>query len=181
LVRDLEAFLTQPLDAVLVASADETTIGNAINRTSQLTLQNATTKINNVKRKEVFTGGLYAPTIRFHNGVFYIVCTNLSGSSVMRSNEDFQPQNFLVTCKNLSDPDSYSNPILFDFYGIDPSLLFDDDGTVYMHGSYIYGYSKRPATVIRQAAIDLITGKLTSEIRDIWEGAGGHVPEGPRK
>ncbi|KFZ05583.1 hypothetical protein V501_08222 [Pseudogymnoascus sp. VKM F-4519 (FW-2642)] len=154
-------------------------IGHAINRTSQLSLRNATTKVNSVERKEVFTGGLYAPTIRFHNGVFYIVCTNLSGSTVMRSNEDFQPQNFIITCKNLSDPDSFSDPILFDFYGIDPSLLFDDDGNVYMHGSFIHGYNKRPATVIRQAAIDLKTGRLISETRDIWEGSGGHVPEGP--
>lgn len=99
----------------------------------------------------------------------------------MRSSDDFQPQNFIITCKNLSDPDSFSDPILFDFYGIDPSLLFDDDGNVYMQGSFIHGYSKRPATVIRQAVIDLKTGKLISETRDIWEGSGGHVPEGPRK
>lgn len=98
----------------------------------------------------------------------------------MRSDEDFQPQNFLITCKDLRDPDSFSEPTLFDFHGIDPSLHFDDDGKVYMTGSFIHGYNKRPATVIRQAEIDLDTGELLSESRDIWEGSGGHVPEGPR-
>jgi len=99
----------------------------------------------------------------------------------MKSDDDFQPQNFLITSKNLRDPNSFSQPILFDFYGIDPSLLFDDDGKVYMTGSYIHGYNKRPATVIRQAEIDITTGQLLAEARDIWEGSGGHVPEGPRK
>ncbi|KAI9157923.1 Non-reducing end alpha-L-arabinofuranosidase BoGH43A [Paramyrothecium foliicola] len=156
-----------------------TIIGHAINRPGKISLRDATTKINSIERKEVFTGGLYAPTIRFYNDTFYIVCTNLTGSNTMRPNEDFQPHNFLIACKDLRDPNSYSDPINFDFYGIDPSLLFDDDGKVYMQGSFIHGYSKKPATVIRQAEIDLQTGQLLSEARDIWQGSGHHVPEGP--
>jgi beta-xylosidase len=99
----------------------------------------------------------------------------------MRPDEDFQPQNFLITCNDLTDPTSYSDPINFEFYGIDPSLLFDDDGKVYLQGSFIHGYSKKPATVIRQAEINIQTGELLSETRDIWQGSGHHVPEGPRK
>jgi beta-xylosidase len=33
--------------------------------------------------------------------------------------------------------------------------------------------------VIRQAEIDLSTGKYKSELKDIWTGSGGIVPEGP--
>lgn len=99
----------------------------------------------------------------------------------MLSNEDFQPQNFLLTCKDLRDPESYSNLIEFDFYGINPSLLFDDDGKAYLQGSYIFGYSKKPATVIRQLEIDVKNGKLLSEAQDIWAGSGHHVSEGPRE
>ncbi|KAL4879911.1 glycosyl hydrolase [Aspergillus karnatakaensis] len=155
-------------------------IGNAINRPSQLDLSAATTKVNNAARGEIFTGGVYAPTIRFHKGTFYIVCTMLSGTVDMKSDEDFQPRNFIISATDLEDPQSYSDLIYFDFYGIDPSLFFDDDtGKVYVQGSWIHGYRKTPATVIRQAEIDLATGELLSECKDIWGGHTGKVPEGP--
>ncbi|KAL3473867.1 glycosyl hydrolase [Aspergillus californicus] len=153
-------------------------IGNAINRPSQINLSAATTKINNAARKEIFTGGLYAPTIRYHDGVFYIVCTMLSGTVNMPADADFQPQNFIITATDLHDPYSYSDPIYFDFNGIDPSLFFEDDGRVYVQGSWIHGYNKSPATVIRQAEIDIRSGTL-SKTRDIWTGHTEKVPEGP--
>ncbi|OJJ01779.1 hypothetical protein ASPVEDRAFT_71792 [Aspergillus versicolor CBS 583.65] len=155
-------------------------IGNAINRPSQLSLQHATTKTNNLERREVYSGGIYAPTMRFHNGIFYIVCTNLAGSTSMAPEVDFEPNpNFLITCHDLTDPTAFSDPVPFDFYGIDPDLFFDDDGKVYMTGSFIHGYQKKPQTVIRQAEIDLATGKLVTDARDIWAGTGGNCPEGP--
>ncbi|KAF9886706.1 hypothetical protein FE257_011220 [Aspergillus nanangensis] len=154
-------------------------IGNALCRPEQLRLDAATTKINNAAKGEIFTGGIYAPTLRHHNGIFYIVCTMLTGSTDMPPNVDFQPRNFIITAKDLEDPMSFSDPIYFDFYGIDPSLFFEDDGRVYVQGSWIHGYDKNPATVIRQAEIDLETGQLLSEARDIWSGFSGKVPEGP--
>ncbi|KAE8365080.1 glycosyl hydrolase [Aspergillus caelatus] len=154
-------------------------IGNAINRPSQISLSQATTKINNASRREIFTGGIYAPTIRHHDGVFYIICTNLTGAADMPSSTDFHPSNFIITATDLSSPDSYSELIYFDFHGIDPSLFFDKDGRVYIQGSWIYGYNQNPATVIRQAEINVATGQLLSEARDIWSGATGKVPEGP--
>ncbi|KAL2819547.1 glycosyl hydrolase [Aspergillus cavernicola] len=154
-------------------------IGNAINRPSQINLSSATTKINNAARKEIFTGGIYAPTIRHHDGVFYIVCTMLSGTVNMPTDADFQPENFIITATNLEDPTSYSDPIYFNFYGIDPSLFFNDDGKVYIQGSWIHGCRKTPATVIRQAEINLATGQLLSEPKDIWGGHTRKVPEGP--
>ncbi|RMZ48526.1 hypothetical protein AFCA_008546 [Aspergillus flavus] len=154
-------------------------IGNAINRPSQISLNQATTKINNASRREVFTGGIYAPTIRYHNGVFYIVCTNLTGTANMPSNTDFYSSNFIITAIDCSDPNSYSELIYFDFHGIDLSLFFDKNGKVYVQGSWIYGYDQNPATVIRQAEIDVATGQLLTGARDIWSGATGKVPEGP--
>ncbi|KAL4793941.1 glycosyl hydrolase [Aspergillus venezuelensis] len=105
----------------------------------------------------------------------------LSGSEDMRADKDFQPANFIITSDDLHDPDSFSELIYFDFHGIDPSLFFDDDGDgkVYLQGSWIYGYNKTLATVIRQAEIDLVSGKLLSEPLDIWTGHTGKVPEGP--
>ena len=154
-------------------------IGNAINRPSQISLNRATTKINNASRREVFTGGIYAPTIRYNEGIYYIVCTNLTGAPDMPSNADFHPSNFIITATDLSDPGSYSELTYFDFHGIDPSLFFDTDGKVYVQGSWIHGYDKHPASVIRQAEIDVVSGQLLSEVKDIWSGATGKVPEGP--
>ncbi|GMG11919.1 unnamed protein product [Aspergillus oryzae] len=154
-------------------------IGNAINRPSQISLNQATTKINNASRREVFTGGIYAPTIRYHNGVFYIVCTNLTGTANMPSNTDFHSSNFIISAIDLSDPNSYSELIYFDLHGINLSLFFDKNGKVYVQGSWIYGYDQNPATVIRQAEVDVATGQLLTGARDIWSGATGKVPGGP--
>lgn len=153
--------------------------GNIICKRNQTQLDWATTKINNAAKNEVFTGGLYAPTIRYHNGKFYIVCTFLTGTVNMPSDVDFAPENFLVTSTDLEDPSSFSDPVYFDFHGIDPSLFFDDDGRVYLQGSWIHGYRENPATVIRQGEFDPSTGRLLSPASDIWFGHTGKVPEGP--
>lgn len=66
------------------------------------------------------SGGMYAPTIRYNKGVFYVICTNVSGGG-----------NFIVTAKNPQGP--WSNPILIpEVNGIDPDIFFDEDGKVYI-------------------------------------------------
>lgn len=51
---------------------------NAINRQSQLSLCRATTWVTPWEESatRVAIGGLYAPTIRHHHRVTYIICTN---------------------------------------------------------------------------------------------------------
>ncbi|QMW33346.1 hypothetical protein G4B84_008777 [Aspergillus flavus NRRL3357] len=137
-------------------------IGNAINRPSQISLNQATTKIT-THRAENYSRVAYTPR-PFAN---------------MPSNTDFHSSNFILTAIDLSDPNSYSKLIYFDFHGIDLSLFFDKNGKVYVQGSWIYGYDQNPATVIRQAEIDVATGQLLTGARDIWSGATGKVPEGP--
>ncbi|OOO05247.1 glycoside hydrolase family 43 [Aspergillus oryzae] len=137
-------------------------IGNAINRPSQISLNQATTKIT-THRAENYSLVAYTPR-PFAN---------------MPSNTDFHSSNFILTAIDLSDPNSYSKLIYFDFHGIDLSLFFDKNGKVYVQGSWIYGYDQNPATVIRQAEIDVATGQLLTGARDIWSGATGKVPEGP--
>lgn len=66
------------------------------------------------------SGGMYAPTLRYHNGTFYVICTNVSGVG-----------NFIVMAKNPAGP--WSNPIVIPGVdGIDPDIFFDDDGKVYI-------------------------------------------------
>lgn len=65
--------------------------------------------------------GMFAPTIRFHNGMFYVVCTAVDAGG-----------NFLTVAKNPSGP--WSDPIWLPGLegGIDPSLFFDDNDKVYL-------------------------------------------------
>jgi xylan 1,4-beta-xylosidase len=70
--------------------------------------------------KMLVSRGLYAPTIRYNNGTFYVICTNVE-----------QGGNFIVTTK---DPEGeWSNPVwLPEIDGIDPDIFFDNDGKTYI-------------------------------------------------
>jgi alpha-N-arabinofuranosidase len=67
------------------------------------------------------SAGLYAPSIRFFEGVFYMITTQMGGKG----------GNFYVTAKNPAGPWSEPN-WLKEVDGIDPSFFFDDDGTAYL-------------------------------------------------
>ncbi|KAJ5703239.1 hypothetical protein N7488_010787 [Penicillium malachiteum] len=130
-----------------------TQIGNAFNRTSQIDLSNANTDVFPIgpNKNLVAALGLFAPTIRWHNGVFYIICTN-----TVRPEGDIWANN-------------WSDPIWFDLDGIDPSLFFDDvTGKVYVQGSYRDGEIGAQKCSIRQFEIDNTTGKKLSETRPLW-------------
>ncbi|HNZ37261.1 MAG TPA: glycoside hydrolase family 43 protein [Candidatus Marinimicrobia bacterium] len=64
--------------------------------------------------------GIFAPAIRFHDGLFYITCTLVGAGG-----------NYVVTAQNPAGP--WSNPVwLPQIDGIDPSLFFDQDGKAYI-------------------------------------------------
>ena len=151
-------------------------LGNALNRRSQLSLQQSFTKLigpDDTEEKMAAQGGLYAPSIRYHQGTFYIVCTNvLHKRSLPLEENEFQ--NFILSTTDIF-ADNWSDPVFYDFNGIDTSLFWDDDGRVYLVGSA----SPAPATTIRQFEIDIKTGKKLSEERLLWEGITKVFPEGP--
>ncbi|KAH7360337.1 putative xylosidase/arabinosidase [Rhexocercosporidium sp. MPI-PUGE-AT-0058] len=151
-------------------------IGNAINRQEQLSLAKSITNIwphddsqGGTGDRMLATGGLYAPTIRHKDGITYVVCTN-----VLQPTTSDVKENFIVSTTDIWS-DKWSDPIFYDFDGIDPSMFFDDDGRVYMKGSAAPG----PMTKIKMFEIDLKTGKKLSDEKTIWEGTGGIYPEGP--
>jgi len=127
-------------------------VGYALTRESQLALAG---------RKA--SKGIFAPTIRWHDGTFYMVTTNIEGGGT-----------FFVTAKDPAG--EWSEPVWIGEKGfsMDPSLFFDDDGKVYYtrHGGGRNG-------AIYQAEIDVATGKLAAEPRLAWSGTGGIWPEGP--
>ncbi|GGJ43249.1 glycoside hydrolase family 43 protein [Deinococcus roseus] len=119
------------------------------------------------------SGGIFAPTLRYHDGTFYMITTNTSGQG-----------NFVVHTQDIHG--EWSDPVWIEQGGIDPSLFFDDDGTVYLSTSWSKGWPV-PEDIdpdgaywgIQQSVIDLKTGKRLSEPRVVWSGTGGRYPEGP--
>lgn len=126
-------------------------IGHALTRASQLPLASAES-----------AGGLYAPTIRYHKGRFYIVCTNCSGGG-----------NFLVWTDDIYG--KWSEPVIINRDGIDPSLFFEDDKVYFMSNHN----DEDGMASIMQCQIDPLTGASLTEARAIWRGTGGRYLEGP--
>lgn len=122
-------------------------IGHCLTRDSQLQLQNASS-----------SGGLYAPSIRYHDGLFYVICTNVSGKG-----------NFYCTAKSPAGP--WSDPIWVNIKSIDPDIFWDEDGKSYFVTQGDEG--------IRITEIDIQTGKILSPERLVWGGTGGRFPEAP--
>ncbi|KAF6812511.1 Xylosidase/arabinosidase [Colletotrichum plurivorum] len=151
-------------------------IGNAFNRRSQIALSKSSTRLSppapeTGNRTLPATAGLYAPTIRHRAGRFYIVCTN---AIFQKDRGVVDKQNFILSTTDIWAGE-WSDPVNFDFVGIDPDIFFSDDSKVYVTGSATPG----PWTKIRCFEINIETGEKLSEERTLWTGTGGVYPEGP--
>lgn len=126
-------------------------IGHCLTRKSQVELD----KINS-------SGGIFAPTIRYNNGRFYMVTTN-----------DTTHRNFYVWTDDIHG--EWSEPVLVDQDGIDPSLYFEDGKTYFLSN----GTDDKGNHGIVQSEINIETGEKLSESRVIWQGSGGRYLESP--
>lgn len=122
----------------------------------------------------IATGGLQAPTIRHHDGRFYIICTNIR----RRATSPLLRENFIISTTDPWDG-TWSDPMFFDFNGIDTSLFVDDDGRTYIQGAWMHDREEQPHSSIYQLELDLDTGTALSEPRSIWEGHFQYDTEGP--
>mgnify|MGYP002627382974 FL=1 len=120
-------------------------IGNVLDRESQVPLEGANSG-----------GGIFATTIRYNEGTYYMVTTNVSHGG-----------NFFVTAKDPAGP--WSEPVHLKQGGIDPSFLFED-GKCYMVSN---------PSGIQLCEIDPVTGEQLTESKLLWKGTGGRFPEGP--
>ncbi len=122
-------------------------IGNVIDRPSQLASLEAVPS----------SAGVYAPTLRFHDGEFWLVVTVVGtlGNVVFRATDPAGP---------------WSDPVpLPDVRGIDPDLAWDDDGACWC-----------TVAGVTQVRIDPATGRAIGEPRRIWSGTpGAKAPEAP--
>lgn len=139
-------------------------IGHVLDRPSQLNLDNTPP-----------SKGIYAPTLRHHDGIFYMITTFVVSQEGRR-------ENFYVTATDPAGP--WSDPNwLEDAPGIDPSLFFDDDGTVYYTGNRQppEGQKHLKHMEIYLQKLDLEEKQLIGEKYSLWDGAlkNAHAQEAP--
>jgi beta-xylosidase len=127
-------------------------VGNVLDRPSQLDLS-ATLGWSSL--------GVYAPTLRHHDGRFWLITTNVTNQGAC---------NFFVTAEDAAGP--WSEPTFLDIAGIDPDLAWDDDGACWVH------HSRGPEGIAR-SRIDDRTGEVLEGPTPTWSGTGGQYPEAP--
>lgn len=126
-------------------------IGHCLTRFSQVNLH----EVNS-------SGGVFAPTLRYHEGRFYMV-----------TNNNTYQKNFYVYTDDIYG--EWSEPIFVEQGGIDPSLFFEGD-QVYFTSN---GTDENGDGCIMQCTIDIETGKKLTPTTKVWGGAGGRYLESP--
>ena len=112
-------------------------------------------------------GGIYAPTIRYHDGIFYCITT-----LVKKNNEDeeYPAGNFYVTATDPQGP--WSAPhFLEGAEGIDPSLFFDGEDCWYVGQRQKEGSGRSGDCEIWIQRLDLTKAELIGEKYVLWDGA----------
>ena len=126
-------------------------IGHCLTRESQLPLEGCHT-----------SGGIFAPTIRYNKGRFYMTTTNVTAGG-----------NFYVYTDDIYG--EWSEPIWVKQEGIDPSLYFEGTSAFFMSN----GHDSAGKPAILQTEINIDTGELIGETRALWGGTGGRYLESP--
>ncbi|WP_298462358.1 glycoside hydrolase family 43 protein [uncultured Cellulomonas sp.] len=128
-------------------------IGHAIDRAGQLDLDGMWS-----------SSGLFAPTLRHHDGTFWLICTLVDQRDASRGG------NFYVTATDPAGP--WSDPVWIDESGIDPSLFFDDDGRIWVHGTRLAVEPRwHDQTEVWIRELDPVTGRLVGDEHVVWHGA----------
>ncbi|HLO28464.1 MAG TPA: glycoside hydrolase family 43 protein [Anaerolineales bacterium] len=127
-------------------------IGHVLDRPSQLPLDEVRA-----------SGGLWAPTIRFSNGTFYVINTLMYGKD--------KSGNFIATATDPAGP--WSEPFwLESALGFDPSLFFDEDGRAWYTGTRLKAkgdYEGHTEIWLQELDVELM--RLVGEEHILWDGA----------
>ena len=112
--------------------------------------------------KSAPSGGIYAPTIRYCEGMFFMITTNVSDKG-----------HFIVYTEDIKK--GWSKPQWISGGGIDPTLFWDDDGRVYFVSN---GNDEEGHSTIEICEINPFNGKLLSERRILSYGCGVNIRKG---
>ncbi len=132
-------------------------VGHVLTRLEQFDPSEATTG-----------GGIWAPTIRWRDGLFsVIVAAAGTGTRIYTATDPAGP---------WSD-----GTLLAGLDGIDPDLAWDDDGSCYVtfSGLVLSGPEIGTHLGIQQVRVNESTGELLEAPRNLWSGTGLMFPEAP--
>ncbi|MGO4592577.1 family 43 glycosylhydrolase [Leifsonia sp. 2TAF2] len=131
-------------------------VGNALTRPSQIG-----------EHDGYPSAGIFAPTIRHHDGRFWIIGTNVNEIPLGRGH-------FLIHAEDPAGP--WSDPVhVAGAIGIDPDIAWDEEGTARV--SWCSLNPEQPG--ILSAPVDTTTGAMAGPVRELWQGTGLAFPEGP--
>ena len=129
---------------------------------------------------------LFAPTVRYSEGTFYLTCTNMAPAEPDPSWRQAglswggsKVGNFVVRAEDPAG--QWSEAAWVDAEAFDPSLLFADGTCYYTRRTLDFGNPAGHGPVV-QAEIDPMTGRLVARPRAITEGVTGFCSndiEGP--
>lgn len=122
-------------------------------------------------------GGIHAPSIRWHDGLFYIITTNVYNPG---AGQPTRMVNFIITAEDVAGP--WSEPVVIEGApGIDPDIFFDDDGRVWYvgnHGPPDPEFAGQGEIWLQE--LDPENLQLIGERHFLWRGAcDGTWAEGP--
>lgn len=111
--------------------------------------------------------GIFAPTIRYYNNKYYLLCT------IFNTRYKDHTKNFIMHANRPED--KWSKPIILpELQGIDPSIYIED-GKGYIH----YASWIKDRSAVKQVEIDLETFERITEPKILTFGSGGRDPEAP--
>jgi len=95
------------------------------------------------------SNGVWAPSLSYADGQFWLIYTNIRTSGGGRPFKD--PHVFLITAPSIEGP--WSDPIYLNSIGFDPSLFHDDDGRKWllnMQWDYRKGHYRFAGNVVQE-------------------------------
>lgn len=129
-------------------------VGNALDRPSQFSSRAGIAGAS---------GGIYAPTLRHHDGLFWLITTDIHRVG---------DGHLIVHAERIEGP--WSEPVFTaGLLGIDPDLVWDENGACHLTWSDVVNGG------IALARIDPFTGEVLSAATTLWHGTGGAHAEGP--
>ncbi|QUH32110.1 glycoside hydrolase family 43 protein [Vallitalea guaymasensis] len=138
-------------------------ITRPLNRISQLDM-----------RGNPSSGGIWAPCLSYHDGIFYLIYTDVKSFSGIFKDA----HNYLVTASNICG--EWSDPIYLNSSGFDPSFFHDDDGRkwlVNMIWDHRKGNNRFGGILLQEYSVK--KKRLVGPITNIFKGTELGLTEGP--
>ncbi len=132
-------------------------MGHVVTRPGQLAIEQVPTG-----------GGAWAPTIRHHDGTFYVTVADAMGRGGL-----------VFTATDPRGPWSDGTPMV-GADGIDHDIAWDVDGTCYVtYSGLILSGDAGTHLGIQQVRMDPAAGQALEAPRSLWSGTGKMFPEAP--